>query len=159
MKTGGSGGVSSPQQVPPWLQEHIQQFQEAQQNLHMIQAQKQQLDLERIESEKALEELKAADDERPVYKHAGLILIRSTKAALLEEIEERKALAATRAQVFAKQEARIKDVLKEKEAQIQSMIQGGRAGAAAPSAAAGGAGAGGGAPPPPPPMQPAARGP
>lgn len=146
MKTAASRGVSSPQQVPPWLQEQIQQYQQAQQNLQVILMQKQQLDIERVESDKALDELKAADDERPVYKHAGTILIRSTKSALLDEIEERKTLAATRAQVLAKQEARLKEIMKEKEAQIQSMIQGGGAGAAQPAPG----GAGGVAPPPPP---------
>lgn len=146
MKTAARRGVSSPQQVPPWLQEQIQQYQQAQQNLQVILMQKQQLDIERVESDKALDELKAADDERPVYKHAGTILIRSTKSALLDEIEERKTLAATRAQVLAKQEARLKEIMKEKEAQIQSMIQGGGAGAAQPAPG----GAGGVAPPPPP---------
>lgn len=136
MKTAGRRGVSSPQQVPPWLQEHIQQYQQAQQNLQVILVQKQQLDMERIESEKALEELKAADDERPVYKHAGMILIKSSRSALLEEIEERKALAATRSQVLTKQESRLKDAIREKEAQIKSMMQGGpAAGAAQPGAA------------------------
>lgn len=149
MKTAASRGVSSPQQVPPWLQEHIQQYQQAQQNLQVILMQKQQLDIERVESDKALDELKAADDERPVYKHAGTILIRSTKSALLDEIEERKTLAATRTQVLSKQEARLKEIMKEKEAKIQSLIQGGAAGAAPPAP--------GGAPPPPRP--PAASGP
>lgn len=143
MKTAGSRGVSGVQQVPPWLQEHIQQLQQAQQNLQVIAMQKQQLDMERIESEKALDELKAADDERPVYKHAGTILIRSTRSAMIDEIEERKTLAATRAQVLAKQEARLKETLKEKEAQIQSMIQGGRAAGGVPPA-----------PPSPPPAAP-----
>ena len=139
MKTAARRGVSSPQQVPPWLQEHIQQYQQAQQNLQVILVQKQQLDMERIESEKALEELRAADDERPVYKHAGMILIKSSRSALLEEIEERKALAATRAQVLEKQESRLKDAIREKEAQIKSMMQGGPAAGAAPPVPAGAA--------------------
>lgn len=147
MKTAARRGVSSPQQVPPWLQAHIQQYQQAQHSLGLIQMQKQQLDAERLEVEKALEELKAADEERPVYKHAGVILIRSTRSALLDEIEERKTLNATRAQVLTKQEGRLKEAVKEKGEQIQSMMQGGPAGAAAPPGAGG---AGGMAPPPPP---------
>ena len=140
--------------MPPWLQEQIQQLQQLQQNLQVIAMQKQQLDIERIESEKALDELKAAGDERPVYKHAGMILIRSTRSAMIDEIEERKTLSATRTQVLTKQEARLKEALKEKEAQVQSMIQGGRAAGPAPPA-------GGMAPPPPPPpaAPPAASGP
>ena len=150
MKTAARRGVSSPQQVPPWLQEHIQQLQQAQQNLNMILMQKQQLDSERVEIEKALDELRASDESRPVYKHAGMILVRSTRSTLLDEIEERKTLNATRAQVLTKQEERLRAAVKEKEVQIQSMIQ--RGPAAAPPGAGGGM-----APPPPPAQQPGAR--
>ena len=131
MKTAGRRAVSSPQQVPPWMQDEIRQYQQAQQNLQVILAQKQQLDLERVESEKALEELRTAGDDRPVYKQVGMVLIGSSRPKLIEEIEERKALAVTRAQVLAKQEERLKASVKEKEEKIRSMLQGGGQAAAA----------------------------
>lgn len=142
MKTAGRRAVSSPQQVPPWMQDEIRQYQQAQQNLQVILAQKQQLDLERVESEKALEELRTAGDDRPVYKQVGMVLIGSSRPKLIEEIEERKALAVTRAQVLAKQEERLKASVKEKEEKIRSMLQGGGQAAAARPAP-------GGVPPPP----------
>lgn len=142
MKTAGRRAVSSPQQVPPWMQDEIRQYQQAQQNLQVILAQKQQLDLERVESEKALEELRTAGDDRPVYKQVGMVLIGSSRPKLIEEIEERKALAVTRAQVIAKQEERLKASVKEKEEKIRSMLQGGGQAAAARPAP-------GGVPPPP----------
>lgn len=131
------------------MQDEIRQYQQAQQNLQVILAQKQQLDLERVESEKALEELRAAGDDRPVYKQAGMVLIGSSRPKLIEEIEERKALAATRAQVLAKQEERLKASVKEKEEKIRSMLQGGGQAAAARPAP-------GGIQPPPPPPPPSA---
>lgn len=87
-------------------------------------AQKQQLDIEQMESERALEELKKVADTDPVYKHAGTILVKSTKTTLISELEERKELANTRVTVLAKQEARIKESIKEQETKINEMIRG-----------------------------------
>jgi prefoldin beta subunit len=116
--------MSSGQQIPPWLQEQLMKLQQSQQNLQSIMAQKQQLDMEQIESERALEELKKVADNDPVYKHAGSILIKSTKSTLVAELEERKELSNTRATVLAKQEARIKESIKEQETKINEMIRG-----------------------------------
>jgi len=80
--------------------------------------------MEQMESERALEELKKAADTDPVYKHAGTILIKSTKAALISELEEKKELANTRITVLAKQETRIKESIKEQETKINEMIHG-----------------------------------
>lgn len=118
--------MSSGQQIPPWLQEQIMKLQQSQQNLQSIMAQKQQVDMEQIESDRALEELKKIADDESVYKHAGSILIKSNKAALIAELEERKELANTRSAVLAKQEARIKESIKEQEAKINEMIRSGQ---------------------------------
>jgi prefoldin beta subunit len=118
--------MSSGQQMPPWLQEQIMKLQQAQQNLQSIMAQKQQLEMEQLESDRALEELKKVADTDPVYKHAGSLLIKSTKAVLIAELEERKELANTRVTVLAKQEARIKESIKEQETKINEMMHGGQ---------------------------------
>jgi prefoldin beta subunit len=116
--------MSQGQQIPPWLQEQLMKLQQSQQNLQSIMAQKQQLELEQMESERALEELKKASDSDAVYKHAGSILIKSTKAALIAELEEKKELSNTRSAVLAKQETRLKESIKEQEAKINEMIRG-----------------------------------
>jgi prefoldin beta subunit len=85
--------------------------------------QKQHLEMENLEIDKTLEELKKTDDENTVYKHTGSILIKSTKKDLIDELEERKELAKTRSTVLEKQEARIKDSLKEQETKITEMMQ------------------------------------
>ncbi|MFN3654228.1 MAG: prefoldin subunit beta [Candidatus Nitrosotenuis sp.] len=116
--------MSQGQQIPPWLQEQLMKLQQSQQNLQSVMAQKQQLELEQIESDRALEELKKIADSDPVYKHAGSILIKSTKASLITELEEKKELANTRSAVLAKQEARLKESIKEQESKINEMIRG-----------------------------------
>lgn len=117
--------MSSGQQIPPWLQEQIMKLQQSQQNLQSVMAQKQQVDMEQLESERALEELKKAADDEAVYKHAGSILIKSTKAAMIAELEERKELANTRASVLTKQEGRLRESIKEQENKINEMVRGG----------------------------------
>jgi prefoldin beta subunit len=115
--------MSQNQQIPPMVQELLAKFQQTQQNLQMILAQKQQLGLEKLETEKALEELKKASDDDAVFKQAGTILIKSNKKDLLEELEEKKELSATKTNLLVKQEERLKITLKEQEAKIQEMVK------------------------------------
>ena len=112
-------------QMPPWLQEQLMKMQQSQQNLQAIMQQKQQIEMEKIETDKSLEELRKASDDDMVYKHAGSILIKSTKKELLEELEEKKELTKTRSTVLEKQESRLKETLKEQEAKITELMKSG----------------------------------
>ena len=115
--------MSSDQQIPPLVQEQLAKLQQTQQNLQSILAQKQQLEFDKLETEKALEELKKANDDEMVFKHAGTILIKSNKKDLIEELDEKKELANTKASLLTKQEERLKITLKEGETKIQEMIK------------------------------------
>ena len=117
-------------QMPPWLQEQLMKMQQSQQNLQAIMQQKQQIQMEKIETEKSLEELKKASDEDVVYKHAGTILIKSSKKELIDELEERQELTKTRSTVLEKQETRLKETLKEQESKITEMMKGSTSGGA-----------------------------
>ena len=112
-------------QMPPWLQEQIMKLQQSQQNLQSIMTQKQHLEIETAESQKALEELKKISDTDAVFKHAGTVLIKSTKQQLIDELEEKQEMAKTRATVLEKQETRVKATLKEQEAKITELMKGG----------------------------------
>ena len=115
--------MSSNQQIPPVVQEHLAKLQQTQQNFQSILMQKQQLESVKLETEKALEELKKASDDESVFKHAGTIMIKSNKKDLIEELEEQVELAKTKASILVKQEERLKTTLKEQETKIQEMIQ------------------------------------
>ena len=116
--------MSAPQ-MPPWLQEQIMKLQQSQQNLQSIMTQKQHLEMENAETTKALEELKKVADDDTVFKHAGTVLIKSTKKELIDELEERKELSKTRVTVLEKQETRQKESLKEQESKITEMMKSG----------------------------------
>ncbi len=114
-------------QMPPWLQEQIMKLQQTQQNLQSIMTQKQHLEMEKAETEKALEELKKVADDDAVFKHAGTVLIKSTKQELIDELEEKQEMTKTRVTVLEKQETRVKESLKEQESKITEMMKGGSA--------------------------------
>jgi len=111
-------------QMPPWLQEQIMKLQQSQQNLQSIMTQKQHLEMEKAETAKALEELKKVAENDTVFKHAGTVLIKSTKKELIDELEERQEMAKTRVTVLEKQETRVKESLKEQESKITEMMKG-----------------------------------
>jgi prefoldin beta subunit len=115
--------MSSGQQMPPWLQEQITKMQQTQQNLQSILAQKQQVDMDTTESERALEELQKANDDDQVFKFSGMILIKSDKKTLIDELEEKKELSKTKITVLVKQEERLKTSLQEQEKKIQEMLK------------------------------------
>lgn len=112
-------------QMPPWLQEQLMKLQQTQQNLQSIMAQKQHLEIEKAETEKALEELKKVADGDAVFKHAGTVLIKSTKKELIDELEEKQEMAKTRVTVLEKQETRVKESLKEQETKITELMKSG----------------------------------
>jgi len=118
--------MSAPQ-MPPWLQEQLMKLQQSQQDLQSIMTQKQHLEMEKAESEKALEELKKAADGDAVFKHAGTVLIKSTKQELIAELGEKQEMAKTRVTVLEKQEIRVKESLKEQETKITEMMKSGSA--------------------------------
>ena len=120
-------------QMPPWLQEQMMKLQQSQQNLQSIMTQKQHLEMEKAETEKALEELKKITDDDAVFKHAGTVLIKSTKQEMIDELEEKQEMAKTRATVLEKQEIRVKESLKEQETKITEMMKRGSANPPSPT--------------------------
>jgi prefoldin beta subunit len=120
----------SEQELPPWLREQVSRLQQLQQNLQAIMMQKQQLEVESVETDRALEELKKAGPDDAVYKNAGSVLIKAKKEEVMKELEEKKELSSTRVMVLGKQEARVKENLKEVETKINEMVRGMQSGAA-----------------------------
>ncbi len=100
--------------------------------------QKQQLEVESVETDRALEELKKAGPDDAVYKNAGYVLIKAKKEDVIKELEEKKELSNTRVMVLGKQEARVKENLKEVENKINEMIRGMQGSGTPPSGVAGG---------------------
>ena len=112
-------------QVPPWLREELTKFQQSQQNLQSILTQLHGLDVEAAEIKNALEELKKTKDDDVVYKHVGIVMIKTTKQELVADLEERQEMSKTRSTILHKQETRLRETLKEQEKKLTAAMQGG----------------------------------
>ena len=93
-----------------------------------------------VETDRALQELKKASPDDAIYKNAGSVLIKAKKEDVLKELEEKKELSNTRIMVLGKQEARVKENLKEVENKINEMIRGMQAGGSSSAGSTGSAG-------------------
>jgi len=105
--------------LPPQVQERLLRLQQVQQTLQSVLAQKQQVEIELTEIEQALGELQKMGDDAVIYKAIGTLLVKSEKAKITAELNERKELLNTRTTVLGKQEERLRSQLKDLQAKLQ----------------------------------------
>ncbi|MGC8997897.1 MAG: prefoldin subunit beta [Candidatus Bathyarchaeia archaeon] len=105
--------------LPPQVQERLLRFQQLQQTLQSVLAQKQQVELELTEIEQALSELQKVADDAVIYKAIGSLLVKTDKAKVTADLNERKELLNMRASVLGKQEERLRSQMKELQAKLQ----------------------------------------
>ena len=120
------------QEIPPWLREQLTRLEGLQQNLQTVNMQKQQTEAELTDAEKTLEELAKVQEGEQIYKYVGSLLVKVTKEEITKELEERKDISNTRTLVLNKQQARLKDNIKELQTKIDDMIKGRTQGPAQP---------------------------
>jgi prefoldin beta subunit len=111
------------QEIPPWLREQLTRLDNLQQNLQSVAMQRQQVDAELADAEKTLEELKDVTPEEQIYKYVGSLLVKVTKEAITNDLEEKKDISNTRTLVLNKQESRLKENIKELQTKIDEMIK------------------------------------
>lgn len=105
--------------LPPQVQERLLRLQQVQQTLQSVLAQKQQVELELTEIEQALSELQKVTEDAVIYKAIGSLLVKTEKAKVTADLNERKELLNTRATVLGKQEERLRTQMKELQTKLQ----------------------------------------
>ena len=105
--------------LPPQIQERLLRLQQLQQTLQSVLAQKQQVEIELTEIEQALNELQKMTDDAVIYKAIGSLLVKSEKAKITADLNERKELLNTRATVLGKQEERLRPQIKDLQTKLQ----------------------------------------
>jgi prefoldin beta subunit len=110
-------------ELPPQAQQILMQLQTFQQQLNNVSLQKEGLNVQNLELERALEELKKAKDGEEVYKAVGPILIKSTKKELEKELREKKETADVKLKSLDKQEAKLKEKLKESQDKFHEFLK------------------------------------
>jgi len=105
--------------LPPQVQQRLLRLQQLQQTLQSVLTQKQQLELELTETDQALSELEKVTDDAVIYKSIGSLLVKSEKAKVTTELNERKDLLNMRINVLGKQEERMRSQVKDLQVKLQ----------------------------------------
>lgn len=108
--------------MPQNIQEQLNQFQQVQQQAQSIAMQKQTLTLQLNESKKALDELTKTADDQDVYKTAGPLLIKTTKADSETDLKDNIEMLEIRQKTIEKQEKRITGKLEELQKNLQESM-------------------------------------
>jgi prefoldin beta subunit len=108
--------------LPPNIQERLLRLQQLQQTLQSILTQKQQVEMEKSEVDQTLAEMAKTADDAVIYKTVGSLLVKSDKAKVSVDLNERKDLLVTRSTVIAKQEERVRNQVKETQTKLQEDI-------------------------------------
>ncbi len=112
-------------EISPQLQNQINQFRQLQQQLQVVTAQRVQLETRLKELEVTLEELQKADDEAPIYKSIGSLLIRAKdREEVRKELEDQKETLAIRVKTLEKQEKTLADRYERMQQQITQALGG-----------------------------------
>lgn len=105
--------------LSPQVQERLLRLQQLQQTLQSVLAQKQQVELELTEIEQTLSEMQKTADDTAIYRAIGTLLVKTEKAKVITDLNERKELLTTRATVLGKQEERLRSQLKDLQTKLQ----------------------------------------
>jgi prefoldin beta subunit len=105
--------------LPPRVQERLLRLQQLQQTLQSILVQKQNVELELTEIEQAMNELQELAEDAIIYKAVGSLLVKSGKAKITSDLNDRKELLNVRVSVLGKQEERLRGQLKDLQAKLQ----------------------------------------
>ena len=109
--------------LPPQVQQRLLRLQQLQQTLQGVLTQKQQLELELTEVEQALSELEKLTEAVTIYKSIGSLLVKSEKAKVTTELNERKELLNMRINVLGKQEERLRTQVKDLQEKLQQDLR------------------------------------
>ncbi len=112
-------------EIPPQLQNQINQFRQLQQQLQVTTAQRVQMEARLREVELTLEELEKAENDAPIYKSIGSLLVRARgREEVLKELQDQKETLAIRVKTLQKQEKTLADRYERMQQQITQALGG-----------------------------------
>ncbi|MFQ5986089.1 MAG: prefoldin subunit beta [Thermoplasmata archaeon] len=112
-------------ELPPQLQNQINQFRQLQQQLQVTTAQRVQMETRLREVEVTLEELEKAEDDAPIYKSIGSLLVRAQgKEEVLKDLQDQKETLSIRVKTLEKQEKTLAERYERMQQQITQALGG-----------------------------------
>lgn len=116
------------EEIPPQVRGQLQRLQQLQDQLQAVELRKQQWQIRLNELENAIKELEKTDEDTPVYKVVGSIMISSSKQKLLSELKEKKEIAEASIMTLDKQEKLLRKQLRDLQRRITEALSARREG-------------------------------
>lgn len=117
----GDRGVGM-SELPPQVQNLIAQLQQVQQQLQLVITQRAQIEAMLEETKQALEELQKVDENTPIYKTVGSILVKESKEKVVKELTEKAESYDIRLKTLGRQEERLRERFAELQKKIQALL-------------------------------------
>jgi len=109
--------------LPPQVQNQLQQLQQLQQQFEMVVQQRLQIDIKLKETQNALDEMNKIDESTPVYKSVGNLIVKTEKEDVVKELQEEKETLEVRKKALESQEKRLKEKIEELQNKIQEALK------------------------------------
>ncbi len=109
-------------ELPPQVQNLVAQLQQLQQQLQAVITQRAQVEALLRDTEQALEELQKVDDDTPVYKAVGNVLVKEKRENVIKELTEKKETYEIRIKTLQRQEEKLRERFAETQQKLQNML-------------------------------------
>ncbi|ADT83146.1 prefoldin subunit beta [Thermococcus barophilus] len=111
------------QNIPPQVQALLGQLESYQQQLQLVIQQKQKVQVDLNDAKKALEEIEKVEENTPIYKTVGTLIVKTSKNKAVEELKEKIETLEVRLNALNRQEQKLNEKIKELTQKIQSMLR------------------------------------
>ncbi len=115
--------MSEEAQLPPKVQQRLLLLQQLQQQLQSLLVRRQQLQLELMEVENALKELEDVGDDVPIYKSVGALLVRTEKAKVVQELQDRREVLKLKIEQVEREEKRAREQIEEIRSKLEKELR------------------------------------
>jgi prefoldin beta subunit len=109
-------------EIPPQVQNMVAQLQQLQQQLQAVVTQRAQVEALLKDTENALEELQRVEDDTPVYKAVGNVLVKEDREKIVKELTEKKETYEIRIKTLQRQEERLRERFAETQKKLQNIL-------------------------------------
>ncbi|MCD6236819.1 MAG: prefoldin subunit beta [Thermoplasmata archaeon] len=116
--------MASENEMSTQLQDQLARLQQLRSQLQMVIQQRQQVEIRLREVEQAMDALKKVDDDTPVFRSIGSLLIKTKgKTEVLNDLKEDKETLELRKAALDKQEGKLKEKLTEMESKVENALR------------------------------------
>jgi len=111
-------------EISPKMQQQLAQFEQLRQQVQMIASQRMNLEAKVKELEIALEELEKVDEETPIFRSVGSLLIKArSRTEIMDQLKEEKESSEVRVKAVKKQEEQLKGRYDELQQKLQESLK------------------------------------